>query len=169
MTQTELDSLLAAVLDEAKRAGVPVSDHICPSVTVNRRAKSRFGCCRRTTDGFLIEIASFLLEADEKAIRQTLAHEILHTCPGCSNHGHAWRLWAALMNRLYGYQIRRADSPEHLGITVDRPIKFLVICKKCGLTIPRMKRSPLVQHPERYRCRCGGSFFVEDAETEILF
>lgn len=164
MTQTELDSLLAAVIGEARQADIPVSDHICPSVAVNHRAKTRFGSCRRTGQEFVIEISAFLLEAEEKAIRQTLAHELLHTCPGCADHGHAWRLWAALMNRLYGYQIRRADSPERMGITVDRPVRWLVICDKCGLILPRMKRSPLVQHPERYRCRCGGTLTVKEYE-----
>lgn len=162
MTQQELNRLLAAVTAEAKQAGIPVSSRVCPTVTVNRRARTRFGCCRRMGDGFTVEIAAALLEADEAAIRQVLAHEILHTCPGCSNHGDRWKSYAARMNRLYGYRIRRADTHEDLGITDDRPVRWLVVCRKCGRESPRMKRSPLVEHPERYRCRCGGTLFVKE-------
>ena len=38
-----------------------------------------------------------------------------------------------------------------------------VVCARCGRRIPRMKRSPLVDHPERYRCACGGTLAVEGA------
>lgn len=161
MTQTDLNRLLAAVISEAKQAAIPVSDRIVPAVKVNSRAKTRFGCCRRAGDDYTIEISAFLFHAGEKAVRQTLAHEILHTCPSCSNHGTLWRHWAAVMNRRYGYGIRRTDSPEHLGIPDERPVRWLVVCQRCGKEIPRMKRSPLVQHPERYRCSCGGTLTVK--------
>lgn len=161
MTQTGLNRLLAAVLQEAKQAGIPVSERISPSAKINSRAKTRFGCCRRTGKEYTIEISAILLEAEERAVRQTLAHEILHTCPGCSNHGTLWQHWAAEMNRLYGYEIRRTDSPEHLGIPDERPVRWLVVCQRCGKEIPRMKRSPLVLHPERYRCSCGGTLTVK--------
>lgn len=162
MTQTELNRLLAAVAAEAKRAGIPVSSRICPTVQINRRAKSRFGCCRRVGDEFTVEIAASLLEAEERAVRQVLAHELLHTCPGCSNHGTQWKIWASLMNRVYGYRIRRTNSPGELGLTDDRSARWLIVCRKCGSRSTRMKRSPLVEHPERYRCRCGGTLEVKE-------
>ena len=160
MTQTQLNGLLAAVIAQAKQAGIPVSSRICPTVSVNRRAKTRFGCCRTQNRTHTIEIAAALLDADAMAVRQVLAHEALHTCPGCANHGPRWKGWAARMNALYGYQISRTDSHEELGLTDDRPVRYLVVCRRCGRETPRMKRSPLVDHPERYRCRCGGALYV---------
>lgn len=162
MTQAELDGLLAAVISEAKRAGIPVSRRICPTVKLNRRAKTRFGCCRTQGGIHTIELAAPLLAAEEGAVRQVLAHEVLHTCPGCADHGPRWKGWAARMNALYGYRISRTDSHEGLGIADDRPVRYLVVCRNCGKEIPRMKRSPLVDHPERYRCRCGGTLEVRE-------
>ena len=166
MNQTEADRLLALVLAQAKAAGIPVSRQILPTVLINTRARTRFGCCRRLPEGFRIELSAFLLDGDESVIRQTLAHEVLHTCPGCSNHGPVWQRWADLMNRTCGYRIRRTDSPEALGLADTRPVRWLVVCSSCGKEIPRMKRSPLVTHPERYRCRCGGKFSVKKTEAD---
>lgn len=164
MTQTQLNNLLACVAEQARLAGIPLSPRICPTVTVNRRAKTRLGCCRTKNGVHTVEIAAALLEAGERLVRQTLAHEVLHTCPGCANHGPRWKQYAARMNELYGYDIRRTDSPERLGIPDNRPVRWLVVCRKCGKEIPRMKRSALVEHPERYRCRCGGTLYVRVAQ-----
>ncbi len=161
MTQAELDGLLSMVLDQARQIGVPVSSQICPTVALNHRARTRFGCCRRRDGVYYIEIAAALPAAGEGAVRQVLAHEVLHTCPGCANHGSQWRRWAARMNAAWGYHIQRTDSHQALGLPDDRPARYLVVCRRCGRELPRMKRSPVVAHPERYRCRCGGSLFVK--------
>ena len=43
--QNNFDSLLKTVLSEAAAAGLPVSDKIDMKVSVNSRAKKRFGMC----------------------------------------------------------------------------------------------------------------------------
>ena len=65
------------------------------------------------------------------------------------------------MNDAYGYAIRRTDDYASLGLEDDRPVRYYVVCQRCARRIPRMKRSPLVDHPERYRCPCGGTLRVE--------
>ena len=110
--------------------------------------------------GHTIELSAALCRAEDQAVCQVLAHEVLHTCPGCANHGPRWKAWAQKMTRAWGYQIRRSDTPQDLGLTDQRPVRYLVVCTRCGRQIPRMKRSPLVSHPERYRCRCGGELRV---------
>lgn len=168
MTQAELNDHLAAVIGQAKQAGIPVSARICPTVAVNRRARTRFGCCRTQRGTHTIEVAAALLNADVRALRQVLAHEILHTCPDCADHGARWKHWAGRMNALFGYDIHRTDSHEGLGLADDRPVRYLVVCSKCGRESPRMKRSPLVDHPERYRCRCGGTLSIRQPNLSIM-
>ena len=97
-----------------------------------------------------------LLEAEERACMQTLAHEVLHTCPGCRNHGALWKEYAARMNGAYGYAISRTGTCEALGVADVRPVRYRLVCERCGQEFCRSRRSPLVDHPERYRCRCGG-------------
>ena len=117
---------------------------------------TRFGCCIRRGGEYVIELSERLLEAEERACMQTLAHEVLHTCPGCRNHGALWKEYAARMNGAYGYAISRTGTCEALGVADVRPVRYRLVCERCGQEFCRSRRSPLVDHPERYRCRCGG-------------
>lgn len=154
----DADTLLARVIAQARALDIPVSSHILPQVRLNRRAVTRFGCCIHQRDGScLIELSARLLEASEQACLQTLAHEVLHTCPGCRNHGPRWKGYAARMNAAYGYEIARTDTCQRLGVEDTRTIRHLVVCTQCGRQFPRTRLSPLVAHPERYRCACGGT------------
>ena len=152
----DFDALLVRVLDQARALKIPVSAQIRPHVTVNRRAVTRFGCCIRWGEAFEIELSQRLLEAAEGACLQTLAHEALHTCPGCRDHGQRWKAYAARMNAAYGYHISRTGTCEALGLPDQKPVNHLVVCERCGQEFKRARASNLVQHPERYRCRCGG-------------
>ena len=156
------DELLAQAVAQARSLGIPVSDRIDPHVKINRRAVTRFGCCVRQRDGsFTIELTHRLLEGTDRACLQTLAHEILHTCPGCRNHGALWRSYSGQMNAAFGYAISRTGTCGELGVPDTRPARHLVVCTRCGQEFPRVKASPLVLHPERYRCRCGGTLICK--------
>jgi predicted SprT family Zn-dependent metalloprotease len=162
VTQEELDGLLARAIAQARAVGIPVSGRIRPAVRLNRRARTRFGCCVCREGWYTIELSAQLArEGTERAVMQVLCHEVLHTCCGCSNHGPRWRAYAQRMNAAYGYQIQRTDNYDALGIQDHRPVRYYVVCQRCGRRIPRMKRSPLVDHPGRYRCACGGVLRVE--------
>ena len=167
MDREQLDDLLIRVLKQARSLSIPVSGSIDPHVVVNTRAKTRFGCCRTRGGRHTIEVAASLLTAEETAVCQVLAHEVLHTCPGCANHGVRWQRWAALISERFGYDIHRTDSHDGLGIADDRPVRYLVVCRRCGNRIPRMKRSPLVEQPQRYRCKCGGSLYVIEKNGKV--
>lgn len=167
MTQEHIDGLLAKAIALARAVRIPVSQEICPRVQINRRARTRFGCCIRRDGRYTIELSAQLAEqGDERAVFQVLAHEALHTCQGCANHGARWRGYAQRMNEAYGLDIRRADSFAALGVEDSRPVRYWVVCSRCGRRIPRMKRSPLVDHPERYRCACGGALLVEAGDQQ---
>lgn len=165
MTQEELNRLLSLVIGEARALGIPVCANIEPEVRLNGRATGRFGCCIRKNGMFTIELSRRLLAAEEPAVRQTLAHEVLHTCRGCANHGARWKGYAAKMNAAYGYEIARTDSCEKLGIPDTARVRYVLVCLKCGAVFKRSRRSPLVDHPERYRCRCGGRLELQPPES----
>lgn len=159
----DFDRLLRETIAEAKAIKIPVSAAIKPQVVVNRRAKKRYGCCIKKGFSFTIELSYLLLEADEKVVRQTLAHEVLHTCFGCRNHQARWKEYARRMNEAYGYNIKRTESAEALGIAVPekaRTAKYLITCERCGAVTERYKKSKLVASPARYRCKCGGRLKV---------
>lgn len=163
----DADRLLETVIDEARAAGIPVPETIDPKVRINRRATTRFGCCMAQGGRFVIELSSRLLDASEAACRETLAHEVLHTCRGCRDHGVRWKAYAARMKDRYGYEIARTSSCEALGIPDTRKLRYWLVCERCGARIGRSRRSKLIQHPQRYRCRCGGRLSELTNETFV--
>ena len=152
----DCDGLLQEVAKQAEEVGIPISKRIEPHVTINRRAVNRLGCCKRKGEGYFIELSARVAEGPKESCRETLAHELLHTCWGCQNHGARWKEYAQRMNNAYGYHIRRVAAAEVVEQLQPRPFKYLLRCENCGAELGRYRASPLTRHPERYRCRCGG-------------
>lgn len=152
----DCDRLMRETVEQTRKLGIPISGQIEPHVRINRRAVNRLGCCRRQGGGYVIELAARVAEGTEESCRETLAHELLHTCTGCQNHGAQWKEYARRMNETYGYHIRRVAAEETVGQLQPRPFKYLFRCERCGAELGRYRASPLTRHPERYRCRCGG-------------
>ncbi len=129
------------------------------TLKVNTRAKTRLGVCKKSGDCYEIEIAAILLDerTPEEYLKNTIMHELLHTCYGCMNHTGRWKKLAERVNSAYGYNVKRAAAPDEElipdGLT-DKP-KYKVVCPVCGTEYERYRKSALIQHPERYRCgRC---------------
>ncbi len=159
----DFDRLLCETIAEAKAIKIPVSGAIKPQVVVNKRAKKRYGCCIKKGFVFTIELSFLLLEANERFVRQTLAHEVLHTCFGCRNHQARWKEYARRMNEAYGYDIKRTEKAESLGIEIPenpQTPKYLITCERCGAVTERFRETKLTKYPSRYRCKCGGKLSV---------
>ena len=157
-------------------------------VKVNTRAKRRWGQCGHNIVGrestgkpiyvYKINISSLLL--DEKvpveALYDTIIHEILHTCPGCFNHGYEWKKRADVVNKELGYDIKRCSSAEEKGIDdsiikdYHKP-KYIVRCKKCGREVGKARKCSMVDHPEFWVCgKCGGTFErIKQLQIKYLF
>ena len=154
----KLDILLKQTVSDLRSVGIPVPDNIDPHVSISKRAKKRLGCCRISSDTgmYTIEISSFMLSDDNAdMLRETMAHEVLHTCPGCFNHGAAWKRYAAAVNGAFGYDVSRTADPFTDRIDIP-PAKHVVICKKCGRRFERQRECKLTKRPWLYRCSCGG-------------
>ena len=131
--------------------------------SVNTRAKARWGYCVKVSKGlFDIQIAAALLQddVDDQAVKDTIVHELLHTIPGCFKHTGKWKQYANTINRLLPqYKIKRGSSYEEKGLEDLRPkpqCRYILKCLRCGSEIGRQRMSAAVEHPEHYRCKCGG-------------
>lgn len=152
-----INKLLAEVITQARAIKIPVSEFILPEVVINSRATTRFGCCKKKGEHYIIEVTDRLLDAPESSCRRTLAHEILHTCWGCRNHGARWKEYAKRMNEGFGYFITRTETCERLGVENKKTDRHLVVCTKCGAEFRRSRESKLTKKPELYHCKCGGA------------
>ena len=131
--------------------------------TVNARATSRLGLCKKQNDRYTVEISSLLLDEHtaELALIETILHEQLHTCYGCMKHTGRWKQLAEKVNTAYGLNVKRAADEESIpGDLLPKP-KYVIKCKGCGAELHRRKLSPLVKNPSRYRCgKCGGKLYL---------
>ena len=128
---------------------------------VGTNRKNLWGLCETVAPGvFDISISETLLQddVDDQAVKNTIAHELLHTVDGCMNHGRYWHKLAGLVNqRCPGYNVKGRTSAEEKGIQIQ--YKYLLRCTGCGAAAGRHKKSRFVEHFDRYICsKCGGKF-----------
>lgn len=157
-----LYSELVACTKTLKDLNVPVGN--VTEWAVNNRAHKRLGCCYRLTNGtYKIEVNADLLKEVNpiSALHDTLYHELLHTVPGCLNHGNKWQAYAAIVNKALGMNISRVCSVAEAGLIEYQPStrKYLyeIVCPECGRSLAKFKRrSFAVDFPELYKCKvCG--------------
>ncbi len=175
MNKRELNTLTKNLIKELKNVGIPVSNNI-GEVMINTRAKARFGACKakKTILGksFTIEISSEILGCDTKAISEIIIHELLHTCPGCFNHGKKWKLYTDIVETRLGYTIKTTQKYEDFGL--EKPAskeeaKYIVKCSGCGIEFHRKRMCKLVKSPEKYRCgKCGNILYLQGKNHNIL-
>lgn len=155
-------------LNECRRLGIPFGK--IRKFEVNTRAKSRWGQTKynRASQIFEININASLIDGKhDEGLRNTLYHEILHTVPGCFNHGATWNRYGNLIQRELGYKINRAETAEEKGFASGEyeaqvrkaPVKYTFRCSACGQIVTRQRESNFTRNTGSYRCgRCGGKF-----------
>ena len=165
ITKMELQELFEVCKKEVEDAGI-VRGNIYATIKVNSRFSKKWGICRKRNGIYYIEVADRLLNAEEISIKTTIIHEILHTVKGCMNHGPEWKRVANIMNRKYGYNIKRTTSEEEKGLEVDwDAFKYIVKCKKCGHTFGYTRKTKCIQYISQYRCAaCKGHLEIVKGE-----
>lgn len=134
-------------------------------VEINSRAKSRWGRCSKRADGYYIQISDRLLNDDvsDDALKNTIAHELLHTIKGGMCHTGEWKKASDLLNSVYDYSIKRVTSSEEKGIHKEFNVdyKYVLRCCSCGHEYRYHKFTKTVQriklgYTSTYRCgKCG--------------
>lgn len=158
--------LLNICREQLEELGIEYGDIY--NVKVNSRAKSRWGRCSSNYYGFEIEISDRLLadDIDDMATLNTMMHEVLHTCDNCMNHGKEWQRLADIVNKAYGYNIKRTTSADEKGIVYEsrESYHYIVHCNGCKHQWKYKRHSKIVDCCERNAATCGcgcRSFWVE--------
>lgn len=158
-----IEPLVEKVKAELKASGIPVSDNI-KEVVINNRTKRRLGACRverrfPNEMRYTIELSKNVLDCGERELCGIIAHELIHTCPQCFNHGKKWKEYGEKAAAL-GYTVKRTAEYKDLGIGEPEgleKVKYAVRCCECGRIYERKRMCPLIRNPKRYRCgKCGG-------------
>lgn len=155
----------------AELASIGIRPMSITKVSVNTRARKRWGQARKVRAGSLmspeaweINVNADLLAEDlpDWPAKTVLIHEILHCVRGCHGHTGRWRTLADKVEQELGYRIKSTNKPEDFGLPAEparekEDYPYLVQCTRCGQLIPRQRMSKVVKYPSRYHCaRCGG-------------
>ena len=164
------EELINESMNEVTHGGIKPGN--ITSWTINKRAKTRWGLCKQAPDKtFEIQIAECLLTDDRisvQACKETIIHEILHTCKGCMKHTGQWKYYAEVINQVYGYNIKRITTGTEKGVedykaTNYMNYKYVFTCGKCGATIYRKRDSRFTKNYRYYGCaRCGAIAWKKD-------
>ena len=106
------------------------------------------------------------MDLDDKLVKNTIIHEIIHCFPYCTNHGEQFKAYAKLINDKLGYNITRVGNKkeDYQKSNADfeeeeKDYNYKIQCTKCNHIGYRYR---LTKNFERkYRCAlCGGKFIV---------
>lgn len=134
------------ILDNLNIEYGPIGD-----VTVNSRAKTRWGqCCySKFEDIYNIEISSRLLQQNVSytAVMDTVIHELLHCHEDRMCHTGEWKRCADLVNKYFGYNIKRTADAAEKDIENERisMAKYIITCNSCGHVNGYLKKGKIVK------------------------
>ena len=132
-------------------------------VSVNTRAESRWGQCKYRNGSYEIEISYRLLSdvVPMHAAMSTMVHEILHATDSVG-HGEIWKHYARkVMQKHPELSITRTSSASKFNLPEERTTSrykkiYAIKCMSCGKKHFSTRYSKSIQHPDWYRCKCGG-------------
>lgn len=114
-----------------------------------------------------IYISKWVMELDDKIIKNTIAHELIHCIPYCNDHGNFFKKYAEYINYKLGYDIKRVGNKKEDFFKSNVDLKedeenynYKIICQNCGQVIYRKR---LVKNfVNKYICKkCMGKFKVQ--------
>ena len=168
----DVQKLFRECVMEMESIGMDISTRIV-EVKVNSRLSRALGrCCvvSRVNGNywFRIEIQPNMLVdgIDDAVPKNTIMHELIHTCPGAFNHGYEFQRRAEAVNRKLGYNVHTrtsADSLEAAGVTLKKKTaNYGIFCMKCCKVVETRNRwSSTLERIGSYRhSGCGGSLKV---------
>jgi SprT-like family. len=145
---------------ELDAIGIEYSKNIVSCDVTNRTAI--FGNCRKSGNNYYILISKQLLQDNitDEATKETIIHELLHTCKNCMCHTGEWKRLAQLVSDCYyKYDITRTSSFESKGIERQVAYKYTCKCKKCGKIVGKTRMCDFIKYPNLYtHTNCGGTF-----------
>lgn len=134
--EEKLNRLFEECIFELKSIGIEVQKKDVGEINISiaRRNAKRYGCCKQEMpnpqfyhyekrgeyrvkiyDKFEkhnIEVSKWVMDLDEKIIKNTILHEIIHCFYGCNNHGVRFKKYARYINEKLGYNVSRLGNKE---------------------------------------------------------
>lgn len=184
--EEKLQRLYIECINELNSIGITFKDKKI-KVILSKRNNKRYGCCKPNNPDenykktvkngyryvvryynfkeYTIEISKWVMELDDKLIKNTIIHELIHCLPYCNNHGIYFKKYANEINNKLSYNISRTGNKKEdferssLNYEENENYKYKIECKKCGQIFYRKRLNK--NFKIIYRCsKCLGNFEV---------
>lgn len=112
---SEMFNLIQECIKMCKDVNIPISDDITFGLD---SAERRHGRCtyNRITGHCEITISKYLVNLEDK--KNTIIHELLHSCPDGHSHGYGWQKHADTIYKNYKIVITRCSNKEHTQVDI---------------------------------------------------
>lgn len=188
--EEKLNRIFNECKEELKNIGIDIEDEKSIGkidISISKRSSKRYGCCKqeepdKTCKTIIkrgwrktiryekfkihhIEISKWVMDLDEKIIKNTIIHELIHCIPYCNNHGAEFKKYANYINSKLGYNISRLGNKKedfeksNVKYNEEELYKYKIRCIKCGQEFLRKRLN--TNFSRKYRCgKCGGKLEV---------
>lgn len=152
-----------------KKLNIPYSNKI--DKIISEPMVDALGLCHSYEDGsYIISINEDLVNTEingktkkpaiEKAIENTILHELIHTCKDCANHSPLWHSYAKIVSENTDYLIE-TESTSIESDVVDimcKNYKYALTCENCGRSFYYNRMCKSVKDYKSYHCSyCNGN------------
>ncbi len=128
----KIQKLYQECIQELENIGIKITNNIDIGqieIKLSKRNNKRYGACKqlepdKTTryiektkrrkivkywkyNKHIIEISPWVMELQDKVIKNTIIHELIHCMPNCNDHGEIFKKYAKYINQNLGYDISR--------------------------------------------------------------
>ena len=181
--QEKLEQLFNECINELHSIGIDMAskEYGKISIKIAKRNNKRYGCCKQEEpdkkyktikkigrhrcvkyerfNKHTIEVSKWVMDLDEKIIKNTIMHELIHCMPFCNNHGDLFKKYANYINKNLGYDISRLGNKkedyENSNLEYEeKAFKYTIKCTSCGKLIHRNRLTK--DFFRKYRCLCNG-------------
>lgn len=188
--EEKLDKLYRETILELEKIGIRIENNPeigTIDIKLSKRNNKRYGACKQEEPDestkyieknrkhriikftkykkHHIEISPWVMELENKIIKNTIIHELIHCMPDCNNHGETFKKYANTINQALGYDISRVGNKaedykqSNIEYKEERKYNYKIECQKCGQTVYRQRYNR--NFTKKYRCgKCGGKFDV---------
>ena len=146
MTLDRLNQIIKEVKRDMDEFDIPYDNDV--PITVNRRLTRALGKCRyRDGKAYSIELSTVIISSDVQELKNTIAHELLHSVFVRDGHGGKWKYYADKMTKGSKYTITRLHDTSKLNIeALDSKYKYKAICTNCGSECRYNRKTRFIQN-----------------------
>ena len=161
----DLQEIYKICVQECKNVDIPIRDDKVIKIEFTKEyAQESRGFCIMDNDcnTFSIFINSIYQEKDcpIEELKETIIHELIHTCPRCQSHGKIWMKYAKILNDKYGYELMTTKDYEAV-FNKELPILHKYVCKTCGSFFNLRVENETYFSKDMYFCCsfCGAKYY----------